>query len=220
MTRIFSVLALLAIALLAANIYLGLRIGDLNGAYLQLREAQSRLAGQRDVLGQPRQTVSDSEREVLGLYQDIAPLQQRATLHRLCGVLAALIALLVNSISVTYFIGTSRWCREVVNTYALDAELATRANALKRRAFPWALSGIAVILAIVALGAASDPGTLRQATQHWVLPHYAVALAGVFLVSVSLLVQVNLIGDNSQIIEEVLANVRRIRQQRGLDVEQ
>ena len=44
-------------------------------------------------------------------YELLEPLQRRATWHRLFGILAALVALLVNSISVTYFIGTSRWCQ-------------------------------------------------------------------------------------------------------------
>ena len=34
-----------------------------------------------------------------------------ATVHRLSGVLAALMVVLVNSMAVTYFIGTGRWCR-------------------------------------------------------------------------------------------------------------
>jgi len=33
------------------------------------------------------------------------------TVHRLTGVLAALVVVLVNSLTVTYFIGTGRWCR-------------------------------------------------------------------------------------------------------------
>ena len=45
------------------------------------------------------------------------------TVHRLSGVLAALLVVLVNSMAVTYFIGTGRWCREVVETYGLDPEI-------------------------------------------------------------------------------------------------
>ena len=33
------------------------------------------------------------------------------TVHRLSGVFAALSVVLVNSLTVTYFIGTGRWCR-------------------------------------------------------------------------------------------------------------
>ncbi|MEX0611406.1 MAG: hypothetical protein WD229_04735, partial [Pirellulales bacterium] len=43
-----------------------------------------------------------------------------ATVHRLTGIAAALGVVFVESVIVTYFIGTSRWCREVVETYGLD----------------------------------------------------------------------------------------------------
>ncbi len=80
---------------------------------------------------------------VLGLYvgdlhQQPSPDTLRwASVHRLLGVAAALVVVLVNSIVVTYFIGTSRWCKEVVETYGLDAQFIRRSVALKRRTFPW-----------------------------------------------------------------------------------
>src|SRR3989304_423650 len=61
-----------------------------------------------------------------------------ATVHRLAGIAAALAVVFVESVIVTYFIGTSRWCQEVVETYQLPAELARQSNRLKRRTFPWA----------------------------------------------------------------------------------
>src|SRR6476660_7410141 len=66
----------------------------------------------------------------------------RMTLHMLLGSAAALVTVLVNSITVTYVIGTSRWCKEVCETYKIDAELAKKSERLKRSAFPWALAGI------------------------------------------------------------------------------
>ncbi len=94
-----------------------------------------------------------------------------ASVHRLLGVAAGILVVLVNSIVVTYFIGTSRWCKEVVETYQLNPELVRRSVALKRRAFPWALSGMLVIIGVTALGGAADPATLRQGTEWWVMPH-------------------------------------------------
>ena len=64
-----------------------------------------------------------------------------ATVHRLTGVAAALAVVFVESVVVTYFIGTSRWCKEVVETYRLDASVIVASNRLKRRTFPWASSG-------------------------------------------------------------------------------
>src|SRR5437868_1009012 len=63
-----------------------------------------------------------------------------ATYHRLIGVAAALAVVFVECIVVTYFIGTSRWSKEVVDTYQLDAAYIVASNRLKRRTFPWALA--------------------------------------------------------------------------------
>jgi hypothetical protein len=84
------------------------------------------------------------------------------TVHRLSGVLAALVVVLVNSMAVTYFVGTSRWVREVVETYGLDAGLVTRSRRLKRSAFPFAVAGMLAVVGIVALGGAADPATGRR----------------------------------------------------------
>ena len=78
-------------------------------------------------------------------------------MHRLTGVLTALVVVLVNSLTVTYFIGTGRWCREVVEVYGLDQAFVTRSAKLKRSAFPFAMAGMLAIVAIVALGGAADP---------------------------------------------------------------
>jgi hypothetical protein len=88
--------------------------------------------------------------------------QQWATTHRLAGVGVGLLVVLVNSIVVTYFIGTSRWGKEVVETYSLDAELVRRSTRLKRRTFPFALSSMLVVVGVIALGGAADPGGAVQ----------------------------------------------------------
>src|SRR5215831_2165281 len=80
-----------------------------------------------------------------------------AMVHRLLGVAAALAVVLVDSIVVTYFIGTNRWCKEVVETYQLHPELIDRSVALKRRTFPWALVSMLVVVGVGTLGAAADP---------------------------------------------------------------
>ena len=42
--------------------------------------------------------------------------------HLLAGAAAALAVVFVESIVVTYFVGTSRWCNEVTGTYALPVD--------------------------------------------------------------------------------------------------
>lgn len=138
--------------------------------------------------------------------------------HRLFGIATALVVVLVNSIAVTYFIGTSRWCREVVETYGLDRALILRSSALKRRAFPWAVSAMLVIVAVSALGAAADPATRRPWTADWVYPHLIGALVGWAFIAWAFWQEWLRIGDHHAVISDILNEVRRIRHEQGLEV--
>lgn len=141
------------------------------------------------------------------------------TVHRLSGVFAALMVVLVNSMAVTYFIGTGRWCREVVETYGLSAALIQRAKAIKRAAFPWSVVGMFAVVGIVALGGAADPATGRPGTQNWVTPHLVGGMALAALIAWCFQSQLPRIRWQQNLIEEVLDEVRVIRRDRGLDVE-
>ena len=139
------------------------------------------------------------------------------TVHRLSGIFAALMVVLVNSMVVTYFIGTGRWCREVVETYGLPASLVARAKGLKRAAFPWSVIGMLAVVGIVALGGAADPATGRPGTQNWVTPHLLGALALTALIAWCFQSQLPRIRRQQALIEEVLGLVQAIRRDRGLD---
>jgi hypothetical protein len=141
-----------------------------------------------------------------------------ATVHRLAGIGAALAVLLVNSIVVTYFIGTSRWCKEVSEAYGLDLSFVRRGTALKRRTFPWAVMGMLTVVGVVALGGAADPATGRAGTEAWVIPHLLGAGAGLMLIAWAFVVEWQNIHANYLVIEDVLAQVKRIRTERGLEV--
>jgi len=140
-----------------------------------------------------------------------------ATVHRLTGVAAALAVVFVESVVVTYFIGTSRWCKEVVETYRLDRAAVQASNRLKRKTFPWALSGMLAVVGIIALGGAADPATGRPNTQAWADWHLIGALAGIGLIAWTYVVAWNHILANHTIIQGLVAEVGRIRQERGLD---
>jgi len=173
-SRIFTTLALIAVAFLAATLMIGLSIGDLYAAGdLESRLAVHRLKG----------------------------------LHFLCGVACALVVLLVNSVSVTYFIGTSRWSKEVTAAYSLSDEYVRRCTKLKRRCFPLAISGMLAMLGIVALGGAADPATLRAGTEWWATPHLYGALLGTAWISFSFALQRNLILENYIVIGDVMRQV-------------
>lgn len=140
-----------------------------------------------------------------------------ATVHRLSGVLAALVVVLVNSMGVTYFIGTGRWCREVVEAYGLDAGFVERSRRLKRAAFPYALLGMLGVVAVVALGGAADPASGRPGTQAWVTPHLLGGLGIGGAIAWCFLGQLRPIRDHGRLIDDVMQAVRRARAARGLD---
>jgi hypothetical protein len=161
---------------------------------------------------------------VLGLYLgDIHGLQDPdklrwAMVHRLLGMGAALAVVLVDSIVVTYFIGTSRWCKEVVETYRLEEEFVRRSVMLKRRTFPWALLSMLTVVVVGALGAAADPMSGRPGTENWVNVHLLGAFAGLAFIAVSFFFQAQNIAAHHAVINDIVAQVRRIRIERGLEV--
>jgi len=216
LVRIFAVLAVLAVLLLAANFAIGLAAGDFNSVALQKKAAQIRVL---ELENQARRNRTRSSPELKTARQALSEAdaafagpRRWMTIHMLLGSAAALVAVLVNSITVTYFIGTSRWCKEVCQTYRLDAELAEASTRLKRGTFPWALAGILAIIAIVGLGAAADPsGANWRSSASLVLPHYVAAIVGLAVVVVSFWMQANRIAENHRVIEAILAAVRTIR---------
>jgi len=224
LARIFFVLAVLSLAMLAANFIVGLWIGDFNTPAQQYREAfrryedlrRSRHASPGEV-AQARQDVQDAEAR-------IAAPRDRKTIHFYLGVASSLLAMLVSSITITYFVGTCRWCREVVETYQLPSEFAERSAALKRRTFPWAVLAMLMIIGIAALGGLSDPSTpvsqqnpgLPAAMVMW---HYAAAIVGLVLVAWSFWVQQTRIAEHYVVIQQILDEVHRVRKERGLATE-
>jgi len=134
-----------------------------------------------------------------------------AWVHRWSGIATALVVVLVNCIAITYFIGTSRWCKEVAETYRLDSQLVARSAALKRQAFPWAVTAMLVVVGTISLGAAADPVRPRAGTEQWVIPHLVGALLGVAFIAWAFFREYQRIAEHHAVIEEILAEVRKIR---------
>jgi hypothetical protein len=139
------------------------------------------------------------------------------TLHFLTGVAAALAVVFVESVVVTYFIGTSRWCKEVTEAYGLDPSAVAASNRLKRRTFPWALGGMLAVVVVISLGAASDPSTGRPNTQDWADAHLVGAVVGLLLIGWSFVAAWNNVLANHRIIEGIVADVARVRREHGLE---
>ncbi len=221
--RIFIVLACLAWLSLGANFLVGLGIGDFNAAAQSYRDAyqkQRTVEFDKGLTAEQKQTSRDE----LGRAGELLRVpRQRMTLHFYLGVASSLLVILVNSVSVTYFIGTSRWCKEVAETYDLPPELQARSTLLKRRTFPWALGGMLAIVVLVLLGGLSDPSIPLNQIQpgrsalmvQW---HYLAAMTTLAFIALMFSVQALRMIENNQAIEAILTEVRRIRLAKGLPV--
>jgi hypothetical protein len=225
LARIFAVLALVAVVLLLANFVVGLFGGDFNAAAKRKRETQVRLLDvERKEHVEQAGSSSDLERarqDALIANAAFQTPRSRMTLHMMLGAAAALVTMLVNSITVTYFIGTSRWCKEVCDAYHLSPELVRRSTRLKRSTFPWALAGIMSVIIMVGLGAAADPsGANWSRSAEYVLPHYLAAMLGITIVVTAFWIQITRIAENYGVIEEILAEVEKIRSVTNLPVEE
>lgn len=218
MARIFAALAAFAVLLLATNLVLGFRSGQYNAVaqqYLVAQQELHRLSRSRDTAPEQLREQQDAFRR---LGRQVEALEAKNVVHFLFGLAASLVTVLVNSIAVTYFIGTSRWCKEVVEIYDLDGQLARRSTRLKRRTFPWALGGILAVLLTIALGGAALPfGAAAGHSARWVVPHACAALLGTVFIGWSFLVQIGNIAANYEVIQAVVDEVQRIRAERGLD---
>lgn len=203
-------LSVFAVLLLGANLVLGLSIGDVQSVVTKLLEAQRNFTELQKSSDATPAEIEAALQQRTAIAKRFAPMQEKMGVHRLLGIAAALVALLVNCITVTYFIGTSRWCQEVVDTYSLNDDLAQASRQHKRRAFPWALGGIMTILLIAALGAVADPAGLN-AGPRWTMAHFWSAMLGVAFIAWSFVMQAGSIGGNYQVIEQILAEVNRRR---------
>lgn len=209
-------LAILAVLLLAANFAVGLWVGDFNGAAQEKRAAQIRMIeldrANKQARRQPSPEYEQARRQVEAADARFQVPRGRMTVHMLLGAGGALVAILVNSITITYFVGTSRWCKEVCDTYRLPADLAERSTRLKRSTFPWAVMGVLAVILVVGLGAAADPsGANFHRSAHFVMPHYIASMLMLLVIAGSFWVQINRIADNYAVIEEILAEVKRVR---------
>jgi hypothetical protein len=220
-TRIFTSLAVLSLALLCAATLLGLRTGDYNGQFSEYRRIGQplvqRRAALRDQRPRPVEEIKRIDEQLATEHAKLQPLEQQAIIHMMFGVAAALVAVLVNSICITYFVGTGRWIREVVEAYRFPQQLVQESTVTKRRAFPWAMGGMLTAVGIIALGAAAHPGTIREGTAAWVTPHLIGALAGTAFIALAYFMQAGRIAENYALIQRITDRVHDVRVEKGLE---
>jgi len=199
-------LSLLPALLVLVTMGIGWWIGDFNGDYTSVMQARAK-------------NPNAQNDELIAILEPLDEPLRRFNIHFQLGLASALAVVLINSLSVTYLIGTSRWVKEVCDAYGLDSKYVAQSTKLKRATFPWSIMGVLSILAIVAFGAAADPGTGRATTENWVTPHMVVAMVGSCVILIAILLQATNLHQNSQVIAEVVADVRKERQLRGLPVD-
>ncbi len=221
MSRIFLGLAAFAIVLLAANLLVGITIGDFGKAskdyQVRVRHHKQLVTADSPSSTAPKaslEQIKDARAAAEAAAKQLLKQRSGFWLHFWLGIIATSITLLVNCISVTYFIGTNRWCREVVDGFSLKQELAERSQHLKKKAYPWSLTAIVLIITIAGLGAASDPVRQNPDAANWVEYHWGLAMLGIIVIAVCLWSQVVLIGKNFGLINEVLAAAEQERERR------
>jgi hypothetical protein len=132
------------------------------------------------------------------------------TLHLFGGLFSSLITLLVHSLVFTYFIGTGRWVQEVVKAYRLSESIWNESRGLKLKALPFILVSIALVITTATLGAATDRGMLDSTI------HLALAVLALGCNLWSYVWEYQAIEANGNLITGIMAEVTRMRQQRGL----
>lgn len=142
--------------------------------------------------------------------------QNQVGTHFLVAMGAAMIALMVHAIALTYFMGTGRWIEETCEAYRLGNSARDENIRLKYRVIPGMVIMMLLIMATGSFGAITDPAS------HYRIPwsrlaHFTLAcatLVGNLLVSC---LEWNQIVRNGKVVEAVIAEVRRIRKEKGLD---
>jgi hypothetical protein len=153
----------------------------------------------------------------------VVEVQSRVGVHFLVAVGAICLAVLVHALVLTYFMGTGRWLEETSAAYRLDRQAQHRARALKWKLYPAMIVALGLLVTTGGLGAAADPaahtgfagvGGLSAAAFHELVAWVAI------LVNATVnLAEYVVLRRNASLVNGVLAEVRRIRIERGLETE-
>ena len=143
--------------------------------------------------------------------------------HFLSALAALVFATLVHAIVLTYFMGTGRWLEETSNAYHLDPRLHSRSQTIKYRTIPFMVLCFLMLIFTGAFGAAADPASPMQSKGFGGFSastiHLCMACATIAANLAVNYLEFRALEQNSEIIDEALADVRRIRLEKGLAVE-
>lgn len=143
--------------------------------------------------------------------------------HILIGLGALTGTTMVHALIFTYFMGTGRWIEETSLAYSLSGDFYLRNQKIKYGILPGILISFLMILATGCLGAIADPATAVELGSKIGLSdstiHFGAAVSTWLITLIVNFTQYIAIARNSAVVESVLAEVRRIRLDRGLPVD-
>jgi len=140
--------------------------------------------------------------------------------HMLVGMGTLSFAMLVHAITLTYFMGTGRWLEETSNAYALDESFYNTNQRIKYRVVWGMMVCFVLLITTGALGALADPATPMSLDGTMGLKgsqfHFFTAITTIIVNLLTYFSEFIAISRNTTIVESVLAEVARIRAERGL----
>ena len=132
-------------------------------------------------------------------------------LHFLFGLAGTISTLMVHCLIFTYFLGTGRWVKEVAIAYKIpDEPWPKLTRTLKRRTFPPALIAMLITIATAAAGAGAQ---LKE--WPWQV-HFTLATLALLTNIWASRIEYRDVKRNSEVLDEVMAEVERIRAAAGL----
>jgi hypothetical protein len=148
--------------------------------------------------------------------------QSRVAVHFLAGVAALVFAVLVHALVITYFMGTGRWLEETCAAYRLGDSWQARNRDLKWRLYPTITFSLLALIGTGSLGGAADPASAVgfKGLGPWTAAevHFYAAVVMLVVNAVANVAEYQALRRNGRLVNEVLAEVRRIRVERGLEV--
>jgi hypothetical protein len=136
--------------------------------------------------------------------------------HMFVSLGAAILVLLVHAVALTYFMGTGRWIEETCEAYSLGTEQRKRNIRLKYQAIPGMVLAMVLVIITGAFGAMADPGSnTRMASAATI--HFTLAIITLCVNLLACALEYDAIRRNGLLVDAVVADVRRIRREQGLD---
>jgi len=148
--------------------------------------------------------------------RDLQAVKHAVSMHLLVALGASLLVLMLHAIVLTYFMGTGRWLEDTSTAYRLDEQFRQRNIRLKYRAIPGMVLCMFLVILTGAFGASADPLPTAASTMTSTI-HFTLAMATVGLNLLVSGLEYTAISRNGRLVAEVVAEVKRIRKERGLD---